>query len=103
MGCFITVNLGLVNVIAAVIVDRQSQARLDDEELVQMVHQEQLKASYSNLKRLFSEMDADASGVLSRTEIIESYHTQGAFRELLNSMDIDGMDLENVFDILDAD
>jgi len=103
MGCFITVNLGLLNVIAAVIVDRQSQARLDDEELVQMIHQEQLQQSYSNLRRLFANMDADGSGVLSRDELLESYHTQGSFKELLDLMDVNYSDMETVFDILDAD
>lgn len=32
-GAFISLNLGLMNVVAAVIVDRQAQARLDDEKL----------------------------------------------------------------------
>lgn len=103
MGAFISLELGLMNVIAAVIVDRQSQARQDDEELLRTVQKEELESSYKRLQTLFELMDEDGSGSLSHEELLESYQTHDDFREILHLMDINESDLANVFDILDKD
>lgn len=62
---FISLQLGLMNVVAAVIVDRQAQARLEDDKLQYQIRTEELTHSYSKLKDLFATMDEDDSGCLT--------------------------------------
>merc|ERR1711879_328228 len=56
---FVIIELGLINVIAAVIVDRQQQARSDDEKLAVLLQSEGLLESYKKLAQVFDEMDND--------------------------------------------
>eukprot|EP00927_Polykrikos_kofoidii_P006695 TRINITY_DN12706_c0_g1_i3.p1 TRINITY_DN12706_c0_g1~~TRINITY_DN12706_c0_g1_i3.p1 ORF type:complete len:701 (-),score=93.68 TRINITY_DN12706_c0_g1_i3:155-2221(-) len=100
---FISVQLGLVNVIAAVIVDRQTQSRVDDESLTHAVHQEELVRSYQKLQSLFTKLDRDRGGSLSLQEILVSYDTVEEFRHMLELLDIQKQDLPLVFEIMDAD
>lgn len=100
---FISVQLGLVNVVAAVIVDRQAQARVDDESLTHIEHFEELNRSYSRLQAMFQKMDVDGGGSLSLRELIDSYDEREDFRTMLEMMDITKDDLPLVFNILDAD
>lgn len=101
LGSLLMVQLGLLNLIVAVIVDRAQAARENDEELMYTEKQETLEASYKRLKALFNRMDADGGGTLSLVELQESYQEHAAFREILDLMDIRERDLELVFNILD--
>jgi len=103
LGAFLSVQLGLVNVIAAVIVDRQAQAREDDQKLLHRIQEEELHASYKRLMHVFGTMDEDGSGCLTLQELLDSYDKHPAFREILDLMDIAKQDLPLVFGILDED
>eukprot|EP00927_Polykrikos_kofoidii_P040400 TRINITY_DN34544_c0_g1_i1.p1 TRINITY_DN34544_c0_g1~~TRINITY_DN34544_c0_g1_i1.p1 ORF type:complete len:886 (+),score=140.82 TRINITY_DN34544_c0_g1_i1:226-2658(+) len=100
---FLSVQLGLLNVIAAVIVDRQAQARLEDEKLLHTMRQEELGASYKRLAHLFQTMDGDGGGSLTQDELIAAFSTNQEFREIIELMDISQDDLGLVFEILDKD
>merc|ERR1719247_3469181 len=65
---FLSLQLGLMNVVAAVIVDRQAQARLEDDKLMYQIRGEDLQKSYTKLKTLFAVMDDDDSGCLTLCE-----------------------------------
>eukprot|EP00927_Polykrikos_kofoidii_P001086 TRINITY_DN10396_c0_g2_i1.p1 TRINITY_DN10396_c0_g2~~TRINITY_DN10396_c0_g2_i1.p1 ORF type:complete len:733 (-),score=76.41 TRINITY_DN10396_c0_g2_i1:335-2260(-) len=99
----ISVQLGLVNVIAAVIVDRQTQARVEDESLTHAVRKEELHRSYRQLQSLFVKMDDDRGGSLSLDEILVSYDEVSEFRDMMDLLDIQRHDLPLVFKILDTD
>jgi len=99
----LSLELGLLNVVAAVIVDRQAQARQDDEKFLHQMREEELKKSYGRLQALFTSMDDDGSGSLTLEELIESYRTHSEFKELMELMDITEDDLPIVFQILDKD
>lgn len=101
MGSLLMVQLGLLNLIVAVIVDRAAAARENDEELMYTEKQEKLDASYTRLRALFNRMDGDGGGTLDLEELQESYNTHAEFREILDLMDIQERDLELVFNILD--
>eukprot|EP00927_Polykrikos_kofoidii_P007780 TRINITY_DN1319_c0_g1_i10.p1 TRINITY_DN1319_c0_g1~~TRINITY_DN1319_c0_g1_i10.p1 ORF type:complete len:616 (-),score=87.09 TRINITY_DN1319_c0_g1_i10:88-1722(-) len=100
---FISVELGLVNVIVAVIVDRQSAARENDEQLTFMVHQEGLKTSFEKLRTLFKSLDDDGGRTLTLDELQRSYETNREFRSLLNVLDIEKSDIPTVYEIMDVD
>jgi len=103
ISVFITVELGLVNVIAAVLVDRQQQARVDDESLIHLEHEEELQRSYKTLQELFKKMDEDGGGCLSLDELMVSFDDNNEFREMLEMLDINKTDLPLFFEILDQD
>jgi len=103
LPALLCLELGLLNVVAAVIVDRQAQARQDDEKFLHQMREEDLKKSYGRLKALFSSMDDDGSGSLTLEEMIDSYKSHAEFKELMELMDIGPDDLHLVFAILDKD
>eukprot|EP00929_Paragymnodinium_shiwhaense_P043880 TRINITY_DN22531_c0_g1_i5.p1 TRINITY_DN22531_c0_g1~~TRINITY_DN22531_c0_g1_i5.p1 ORF type:complete len:775 (+),score=90.99 TRINITY_DN22531_c0_g1_i5:80-2404(+) len=100
---YICVQLGLVNVIAAVIVDRQASAREDDASLQHIHHLEELDTSFIKLASIFDRADSDGSGVLDQSEIIEAFDSDENFRQMLEVLDITRDDMETVFEILDPD
>eukprot|EP00929_Paragymnodinium_shiwhaense_P052559 TRINITY_DN26326_c0_g1_i6.p1 TRINITY_DN26326_c0_g1~~TRINITY_DN26326_c0_g1_i6.p1 ORF type:complete len:686 (+),score=118.00 TRINITY_DN26326_c0_g1_i6:71-2128(+) len=100
---YICVQLGLVNVIAAVIVDRQASAREDDSSLQHIHHLEELDASFVRLASIFDRADQDGSGVLDQAEIVEAFDQDVNFRQMLEVLDITRDDMATVFDILDRD
>jgi len=100
---FLSLQLGLLNVVAAVIVDRQAQARLDDEKLQHTMQDEELHRSYGKLKTLFALMDDDDSGALTVDELVSSYETNDDFRNVLDMMGIGQEDIPTLFGVLDTD
>eukprot|EP00929_Paragymnodinium_shiwhaense_P028961 TRINITY_DN16702_c0_g1_i2.p1 TRINITY_DN16702_c0_g1~~TRINITY_DN16702_c0_g1_i2.p1 ORF type:complete len:572 (-),score=74.08 TRINITY_DN16702_c0_g1_i2:57-1772(-) len=100
---YICVQLGLVNVIAAVIVDRQSAAREADAVLQHLHHCEALDSSFTRLSAVFERLDADKSGELGAEEIVHAFETDAEFRQMLQVLDIDRDDMATVFEILDPD
>ena len=85
---FASVQLGMMNVIAAVIVDQQVQARESDQNLQHMMHEEELADSYSLLEAVFKEIDSDGSGELDTKEFVEAFKHQHDFREIMQVLDI---------------
>eukprot|EP00927_Polykrikos_kofoidii_P026005 TRINITY_DN23254_c0_g1_i8.p1 TRINITY_DN23254_c0_g1~~TRINITY_DN23254_c0_g1_i8.p1 ORF type:complete len:668 (-),score=108.17 TRINITY_DN23254_c0_g1_i8:29-2032(-) len=100
---YVSVQLGLVNVIVAVIVDRQAQAREDDDKLASLIQNEQSQKSYDKLRALFESLDADGGGSLSLDELRDSYEKNTEFRTMLDVLDIKKSDIPIVFEIMDAD
>jgi len=90
-----------MNVIAAVIVDRQAQARLDDEKLQYQMQEEELHKSYAKLKALFSCMDDDDSGCLTLDELVSSFSENDEFEQVLKMVGIGEHDIPTLFGVLD--
>eukprot|EP00929_Paragymnodinium_shiwhaense_P095687 TRINITY_DN5692_c0_g1_i2.p1 TRINITY_DN5692_c0_g1~~TRINITY_DN5692_c0_g1_i2.p1 ORF type:complete len:612 (-),score=100.28 TRINITY_DN5692_c0_g1_i2:95-1930(-) len=99
--CFFAIELGLLNTIAAVIVDKQVQARADDEEFTRMIQAEDLTTSFEKMRCLFIELDKDNSESLGLSELNDYYDTHAEFRNLLNRMDVHKDQLPIIFDIID--
>eukprot|EP00927_Polykrikos_kofoidii_P022926 TRINITY_DN21265_c0_g2_i1.p1 TRINITY_DN21265_c0_g2~~TRINITY_DN21265_c0_g2_i1.p1 ORF type:complete len:681 (-),score=107.41 TRINITY_DN21265_c0_g2_i1:247-2238(-) len=100
---FLVVELGLLNVVVAVVVDRQAQAREEDKALQYAMKKEQSDASYRHLINLFKSMDDDNSGTLTLNELEESFAEHVEFQDMLRFMDICGDDLPIVFRMMDRD
>lgn len=103
ISAFVILELGLLNVIVAVVVDRQAQAREEDKELQHTLKQEQARASYKELITLFQSMDDDGSGSLSLEELREAYGKFQEFGNILRSVDVSVEDLATVFSSMDRD
>lgn len=103
LSALVTIELGLLNVIVAVVVDRQAQAREEDKELQATLKDEQAKSSYKELVSMFRNMDLDQSGTLTLEELVTSYDGYAEFREMLRVVDITREDLPTVFASFDMD
>jgi len=99
----LSLQIGLLNVVAAVIVDRQAQARQEDEKLQHALHQEALMGSYGRLANLFMAIDKDGNGSMSLDELLQCYRKEPELREIFELMDVSEEDLGLVFAILDKD
>mmetsp|Transcript_46132 Transcript_46132/g.136327 ORF Transcript_46132/g.136327 Transcript_46132/m.136327 type:complete len:256 (+) Transcript_46132:1-768(+) len=103
MSAFVTINLGLMNLILTVIVDRATEARFEDER--QKVTEKKVEAERAKVKlrKICASMDEDGSGELTIEEIEEGYDSNEDFKNTLQLMDIERDDLRTVFVILDSD
>eukprot|EP00929_Paragymnodinium_shiwhaense_P089786 TRINITY_DN4997_c0_g1_i1.p1 TRINITY_DN4997_c0_g1~~TRINITY_DN4997_c0_g1_i1.p1 ORF type:complete len:690 (+),score=113.39 TRINITY_DN4997_c0_g1_i1:98-2071(+) len=100
---FGVIQLLVLNTIAAVMVDRQTQAREQDDEYMCIMQTEELVESLRELEETFMCMDTDGSGSTTLKELIKYYDDTPIFRAILNRMDIHKPDLPALFEILDTD
>jgi voltage-gated sodium channel len=91
---FITLEVALMNVVLACVVDSAAQARVDD-------------LSGDNVKRkltaLCEDLDDDNSGEITFTELKRGFKTNREFKRRMGQMDIHEQEIDVVWDILDAD
>eukprot|EP00929_Paragymnodinium_shiwhaense_P008224 TRINITY_DN11216_c0_g1_i1.p1 TRINITY_DN11216_c0_g1~~TRINITY_DN11216_c0_g1_i1.p1 ORF type:complete len:734 (-),score=126.01 TRINITY_DN11216_c0_g1_i1:44-2245(-) len=105
LGAWMVIYLGLLNTIAAVIVDRQALARVKDADYTATMQAEEMNMSMNALMILFRDIDAegDNSGTISMDELLSAYDASPHFRSLLNRMDVHRQHLPVLFNIMDTD
>jgi len=103
LAVLVTLELGLMNLILTVIVDKAQQAHAEDKRFWQQVQQEKYEKAKQELKQLCEDLDEDGSKTLTLPELVEGFHSVPAFRENLASMDIREEEVTNLFKILDSD
>eukprot|EP00929_Paragymnodinium_shiwhaense_P118688 TRINITY_DN90604_c0_g1_i1.p1 TRINITY_DN90604_c0_g1~~TRINITY_DN90604_c0_g1_i1.p1 ORF type:complete len:690 (-),score=147.90 TRINITY_DN90604_c0_g1_i1:205-2274(-) len=103
LSAFVVINLGLLNTIAAVIVDRQVEARREDVDYQAALQSEELLNSLEGLQDMFKSIDTEGNGTTTLDELLNFYNANETFRTILNRMDIHLADVPTLFDILDAD
>mmetsp|Transcript_15082 Transcript_15082/g.31540 ORF Transcript_15082/g.31540 Transcript_15082/m.31540 type:complete len:645 (-) Transcript_15082:89-2023(-) len=99
----VSLQLGLMNLILAVIVDRAEQAREEDHEQQLKDKAIKFKRNKTLLKKIFKELDDDSNSTLTLDEILAGYDSTPEFCKALKVMDIQRDDLALVFDIIDID
>jgi len=102
-GILITVSLGIMNLILAVIVERAAEAR---ERNVEQRLKEKLAAQKElghELSEMIQQMDTHGVGHVSRAQLVEAYGTHTSFATMMKLMDIRKDDLEEIVDGLDND
>jgi voltage-gated sodium channel len=99
----VSINLGLMNLMLAVIVDRAHEAHLSDMAHLAKMKVKQQESAHKKLVQMCADMDNDASGTVSLVELKEGFHTHPEFAQTLHVMDIKECDLDMVFGILDTD
>eukprot|EP00929_Paragymnodinium_shiwhaense_P008663 TRINITY_DN11262_c0_g1_i2.p1 TRINITY_DN11262_c0_g1~~TRINITY_DN11262_c0_g1_i2.p1 ORF type:complete len:706 (+),score=62.51 TRINITY_DN11262_c0_g1_i2:234-2351(+) len=103
IGALLVTNLGLLNTIAAVIVDRQVQARVEDTAFMAAVASDELRESLKLLQTIFKQMDESGDESIALNELEDYYESNEVFRSILNQLDIHRPDLPVVFKMLDKD
>jgi len=102
-GIIVTVQLVLMNLILAVIVDRAAEARIDDARAHALLKKSQCSRAQKRLLRICAEMDEDSSGTLTLQELLAGYETSEEFAAELRVMDVDQDDLTFIFGIIDQE
>lgn len=100
---FVIVQLGLVNVISAVIIDRQFIAREKNRELKHALLMSGQAEDQQYLKHLFGLIDADGSNQVSELELSNAYEINQEFREGMDLLGANRGDMDTLFNILDPD
>merc|ERR1711933_574494 len=98
----VTVQLGMMNLILSVIVDKAQQAQAEDEEY--QVHQKELEAEQvkKTLLVMMHNLDTDSDGQLSFEEIITGFDMNPTFRQQMLLLDVQREDLDEVFKVMDV-
>jgi len=99
----VTVNLGLMNLILSVIVDKAQQAHNDDLKFQVQEKEEEFQKLKKQLLRICAQLDEDNSGCLTLDELLAGYDSSPEFHVALSSMDVQKEDILSLFNILDED
>jgi len=100
---FFTVELGMMNLVTAVIVENAEQKRLDDLHDIMRCKEADARKAKEELAMLCEGLDEDGSGELSLEELLGGVDGSPAFVDALTKMEVDVDDLKGVFDIMDQD
>jgi len=100
---FITVQLGITNLILAVIVDTAAKVREEDlEEKAEELHRQQEDAR-SVLMKMVQDMDDDDSGDITRDELLRSFEENIEFKTIMKVLGLEKGDVERLMMLLDVD
>lgn len=99
----VTIQLGLLNLILAVIVERAVQARQDDSAIFLAERAQLFKSMKSRLVSMFNRIDKDGNGFLTEQEVLEGFRTDSNFADLFRTMGISQSEMAVVFQILNVD
>jgi len=103
MAVLVSVELGVLNLILTVIVDRAAQARQEDKRFVLQERAEEIETAKRELKALCVRLDSDGNGTLSKEELLDGFDNQPEFKDAMRLMDVQREDLTSLFTILDED
>lgn len=98
----ISISLGVMNLILAVIVEKAAEARQND--LDRKLAQKDLdrEKNMIELALLCDRMDTDKSGALSLEEMLHGYVNERKFYTLMQESGIEKDDIQTMFNVLDA-
>jgi len=100
---FVSVQLGLMNLILTAIVDEANYAHeCDTEARCREMKQTEMKL-IQQLGPIFRSIDADQSGSLSLQELLEAFDTNSRLQKILKLLNIDRLALADLFVLMDAD
>ncbi|CAK9003097.1 unnamed protein product, partial [Durusdinium trenchii] len=98
-----TVSLGVMNLILAVVVEKAAEVRENDQERKMMKKEEERERNMIELAVLCDRMDNDGSGALSLKEMLDGFDNDLNFNALMKFMDIERDDMQTIFNVLDSD
>lgn len=99
----VCLNLLVLNVILAAVVDAAQQARGNNLEIIAKQKEEEKRAMQKDLLRLCQELDVDGSDSLTFQEVLDGFHNNIEFFHIMKAMAIDPEDIAFVWGILDSD
>jgi hypothetical protein len=98
----VSISIGLMNLLLAVIVDRANAARTEDVKELIKYEKRQKNRMRNRLIDVFAEMDSDGNGYLTLQELRYGFETNVEFATILNAMDVEEEDLDIVYCILEG-
>ncbi|CAE7926007.1 FP1, partial [Symbiodinium sp. KB8] len=102
-GSLMTLVFGVLNLIVAVIVDTFAEARERDimnlAEELELSHEDDKKF----LRKMFDRLDVEGNGEVTLDDLVNGARQDPEFQSRLRVMDIDEVDLEQLFHMIDAD
>lgn len=99
----VTVNLTMLNLILAVIVEAGAKATEEDMHEKAVQAQKKIKHAESRLIELCTTLDVDASGSLNIDEFLSGYDGNKEFADCLQTMNVTQSDIHMIFNICDED
>jgi len=102
-GATISINLGLLNLILTVIVDKAADARQADKRYLLQEREAECAEAKKELLKLCANLDTDRSGNLTQVELLAGFDEDEEFQNVMKLMDIQREDLNMMFSILDED
>lgn len=103
MLTFITVELGLMNLILSVIVEKAREAQSEDLKFQVQQRQGQLMEARKEILLICEQIDEDESGCLSLEELERGWDSIPEFREHMTVLDLHKADMSTVFMVMDED
>eukprot|EP00435_Cladocopium_sp_Y103_P048781 s292_g14.t1 len=103
VGSLLTLVFGVLNLIVAVVVDTFADAR--DRDILNLAEEmeQDMEADKRFLEGVFNRIDVDKTGQLTLDQLVEGARTDTEFQSRLKVMDIDEMDLVQLFEMIDVD
>lgn len=103
VGSLLTLVFGVLNLIVAVVVDTFADAR--DRDILNLAEEmeQDMEADKRFLEGVFNRIDVDKTGQLTLDQLVEGARTDTEFQSRLKVMDIDEMDLVQLFEMIDTD
>lgn len=103
VGCLVTIQFAMLNLIFTVIVDAAHRARHEDERQINAEKEQEYKRLKERLIELCKSLDHDGDGEIGLVELLEGYEEVPQFADIMTSLDIRFDDLEQLFCIMDED
>lgn len=100
---FVSLNMALMNVVLASVVDSANQARASNTEYMNQVKADDRKAATANLMKVCEQLDVDKGGTLTKEEMMEGFEHNHDFQAAMADLDIEPKEMGVVWDILDED
>jgi len=102
-GSMLTLVFGVLNMVLAVVVDSFAESRQKD--LLHLAEELELENEQDKkrLENIFTRLDCKNKGELTMEELMNGAATDPEFQSRLRVMDIDQADLEQLFNMIDAD
>jgi voltage-gated sodium channel len=100
---YLSVGMAVLNLILGVVVDVASQAR---EKMIEDIHNDELierNEVHSHLFELCKNLDIDGDGMITQSEVLETYRHNEAFKSSMTHLDIHEEDLGIIWTTLEPD
>ncbi|CAE7276432.1 unnamed protein product [Symbiodinium sp. CCMP2592] len=103
VGASLTLVFGVLNLIVAVVVDTFAETRENDVVNLAQEMEFSMEDDQQILKQIFRRIDTNNDGELTLDELLNGARTDAEFQSRLRVMDIDEVDLQQFFDMIDLD
>lgn len=102
-GSLITIQLGLLNLILSVIVEKAASAHAEDTAFRAKQRADEREEAKAALLHICSSLDEDCSGCLSLDELLLGYDGHKGFLSHMQLMDVQRDDIRTLFEVMDDD